>query len=72
MQVATDTMDRCVTTDTETKIYEVLVTDDSVENVLAILEELDVGAKIFVTGAEDGAGCFAADLIIAEGQAATP
>jgi hypothetical protein len=65
-------MDRCVTTDTETKIYEILVNDDSVENMLATLEDLDVGAKIFVTGAEDGAGCFAADLIIAEGQAATP
>ena len=72
LMVATDIMDRCVTTDTETKIYEVLVNDDSVENILAILEDLDVGAKIFVTGAEDGAGCFAADLIIAEGQAATP
>jgi hypothetical protein len=72
LMVATDIMDRCVTTHTETKIYEVLVNDDSVENILATLADLDVGAKIFVTGAEDGAGCFAADLIIAEGQAATP
>jgi hypothetical protein len=72
LMVATDTMDRCVTTDTGTKIYEVLVNDDSVENILVTLGELDVGAKIYVTGAEDGAGCFAADLIIAEGQAATP
>ena len=72
LMVATDSMDRCVTTDADTNIFEVLVNDDSVENMPATLEDLDVGAKIFVTGAEDGAGCFAADLIIAEGQAATP
>ncbi len=72
LMVATDIMDRCVTTHTETKIYEVLVNDDSVENILATLADLDVGAKIFVTGAEDSTGCFAADLIIAEGQAVTP
>lgn len=72
LMVATDTMDRCVTTDGDTKIFEVLVHDDSVENVPVTLDDLDIGAKIFVTGAEDGAGCFAADLIIAEGQVATP
>jgi len=71
LMVATDTMDRCVTTDADTKIFEVLVNDDSVENVPATLDDLDVGAKIFLTGAEDVAGCFAADLIIAEGQIAT-
>jgi hypothetical protein len=64
-------MDRCVTTDADTKIFEILVNDDSVENIPATLDDLDVGAKIFVTGAEDVAGCFAADLIIAEGQIAT-
>jgi hypothetical protein len=71
LMVATNTMDRCVTTDADTKIFEILVNDDSVENVPATLDDLDVGAKIFVTGAEDVAGCFAADLIIAEGQIAT-
>jgi hypothetical protein len=72
LRIAADSLDRCVTTDDDTMIFEVLVHDDSVENVPATLEDLTVGSIAFVTGAEDGAGCFAADLIIAEGQAAAP
>ncbi len=72
LMVATDSMDRCVTTDADTRIFEVLVNDDSVENMPATLDDLDIGSMVFVTGEEDGAGCFAADLIIAEGQTAAP
>jgi hypothetical protein len=72
LMVATASMDRCITTDDETKIFKVVVTDDAVENMPAMLDELAVGSKVFLAGADDGSGCFAADLIIAEGQVTAP
>lgn len=60
--------DRCVNTDMDTEIFEIFVNEDAVESVPATLDELDLGAKVVVTGMEGS--CFAADLIIAEGQAA--
>jgi len=67
LMLATPTLDRCVTTDDETRIFEVLVTGAAVETMSATLADLDVGSNAFVTGVEDS-GCVAADLIIAEGQ----
>jgi hypothetical protein len=72
LMLAADSLDRCVTTDGDTRIFQVVVNDDSVENIPATLDDLTVGSPVFVTGEEDGAGCFAADLIVAEGQASTP
>jgi hypothetical protein len=72
LMVATETGDRCVTTDEDTNIFVVTADEDSVENMAATLGDLNPGSKVFVTGADDGAGCFAADLIIAEGEAAAP
>ena len=71
LMVATGSMDRCVTTDDGTRIFEVVVTDDSVENMPTTLDMLSIGSKVLVTGEEDGAGCFAADLLIAERQNST-
>jgi hypothetical protein len=66
--ITTGVGDRCVNTDKDTAIFEIFVNEDSVESVPASLNELDVGAIAVVTGMEGD--CFAADLIIAEGQAA--
>jgi hypothetical protein len=54
----------------DTAIFEVFVHEDSVESMPAILEELDIGANAVVTGTDGD--CFAADLIIAEGQTVAP
>jgi len=70
LRIATAGGDRCVTTDMDTAIFEVFVHADSVESMPATLDDLDVGANAVVTGAEGD--CFAADLIIAEGQTAAP
>lgn len=58
----------CVTADGDTSIFVLTLSDDSLESVAAAFEDLAVGARIFVAGADDGAGCFAADLIIQEGS----
>lgn len=68
LMVTTVGGDRCVNTDMDTEIFEIFVNEDAVESVPATLDELDLGAKVVVTGMEGS--CFAADLIIAEGQAA--
>ena len=70
LRIATAGGDRCVTTDMETAIFEVFVHEDIVESMPATLDELDIGANAVITGTEGD--CFAADLIIAEGQTATP
>jgi hypothetical protein len=67
LMLATPALDRCVTTDDETRIFEVFVTAAAVETMSATLADLDVGSNAFVTGVEDS-GCVAADLIVAEGQ----
>jgi hypothetical protein len=67
LMVATDGTDRCVNTDMDTAIFEFFVNEDSVESVPVTLADLDEGAKVVVSGMEGG--CFAAELIIAEGQA---
>jgi len=70
LRVATAGGDRCVTTDMDTAIFEVFVHEDSVESMPATLDDLDVGANAVITGTDGD--CFAADLIIAEGQTAAP
>jgi len=70
LMLATASADRCVTTDVDTKIFQLFVHDDSTESVEATLGDLAIGAKTGVVGEEDGLGCFAADLIISEGQTA--
>ncbi len=72
LRLATAGGDRCVTTDMDTKIFQLFVNDDSTESVPATLADLTVGSKTGVVGAEDVAGCFAADLIISEGQSVAP
>lgn len=70
LRIATSGGDRCVITDMDTAIFEVFVHEDSVESMPATLDDLDVGANAVVTGTDGD--CFAADLIIAEGQTAAP
>jgi hypothetical protein len=70
MMIASTSGDVCVTTDIDTKIFEIFVTDESVESVEATLGDLSPGSKVAIAGVMNG--CMAADLIIAEGQAATP
>jgi hypothetical protein len=64
------TGDVCVTTDSETRIFELIVNDDAVESVEVTLADLSAGSKVGMSGTMSG--CFAADLIVAEGQATTP
>lgn len=71
LQLSTLSGDRCVSTDMDTKIYEVFVNQDSVESVPAILADLTIGSMAGATGTDD-AGCLAADIIIAEGQSVAP
>ncbi len=61
------TGDICVTTHPETRIFELFVNDDVVESMEVTLAELSAGSKVAMSGMMSG--CFAADLIIAEGQA---
>jgi hypothetical protein len=72
LRIATPTLDRCVTTDAETRIFEVFVTDVAVETMSAALAELTIGSGAFVTGVDAVDGCIAADLIVAEGQTEAP
>ena len=69
LMLSTSMGDRCVTTDVDTRIFQLFVHDDSTESVEVTLGDLDIGAKTGIVGMEDGMGCFAADLIISEGQA---
>ena len=70
LRITTAGGDRCVTTDMDTAIFEVFVHEDSVESMPATLDDLDIGANAVITGTDGD--CFAADLIIAEGQIAAP
>ena len=70
MMVATSAGDACVTTDMDTQIFQIFVSDDSVESMPATLGDLIVGSKVGATGEQ--LDCFAADLIVAEGQAVIP
>lgn len=67
LEIATISGDRCVTTDDNTKIFEIFVTADSAESIAATLADLTAGNRIGITGEETEDGCFAAHLIIAEG-----
>jgi hypothetical protein len=72
MMVTSDSGDLLVTTDADTKIFELFVHNDVVESVPATLADLSAGSKIAISGAPDAVtGSFAAVLIIAEGQATT-
>jgi hypothetical protein len=66
--VTTEGGDRCVDTDDETLIFEVFLVDEVFESVKVMLAELTEGNGVGVFGLDDGVNCFAADLIIAEGQ----
>lgn len=63
---------QCVMTDADTLIFEVFISDDSAESVPATLADLTVGSKAGIVGTEVVDACFAAALIIAEGQHAEP
>jgi hypothetical protein len=67
LMVASDAGDVCVNTDPETKIFQIFVSDDVVESIPATLDDLSPGSKVGMTGTMSD--CFAASLIIAEGQA---
>ena len=69
LMVASDAGDVCVNTDADTKIFEIIVSDDNVESVPVTLDDLAAGSKVGMTGTMSD--CFAAKLIIAEGQAST-
>jgi len=69
LMIATEAGDRCVSTNEETLIFEVFLVDEVFESVKVMLEELTEGSGVGVYGVDDGINCFAADLIIAEGQA---
>ncbi len=60
--------DRCVSTDDETLIFEVFIIDKVFESVKVMLGDLSEGSGVGIYGVDDGVNCFAADLIIAEGQ----
>ena len=66
--VATEETDRCVDTDEETLIFEVFLVDKVFESVTVMLDELSVGSGVGIYGVDDDINCFAADLIIAEGE----
>ncbi len=65
--VSSDTGDVCVNTDSETKIFQIFVSDDVVESVPAVLDDLSPGSKVGMAGMMSD--CFDASLVIAEGQA---
>ena len=66
--IATEEGDRCVSTDDETLIFEVFLVDKVFESVKVMLDELTEGSGVGIYGVDDEINCFAADLIIAEGQ----
>jgi len=68
LMVATEEGDRCVSTDDETLIFEVFLIDKVFESVKVMLGDLSEGSGVGIYGVDDGVNCFAADLIIAEGQ----
>ena len=71
VEARTMTIDEaCVTTDMDTQIFQIFVSDDSVESMPASLGDLSIGSKVGATGEQ--LDCFEADLIISEGQAAIP
>jgi hypothetical protein len=70
MMITTSAGDACVTTDMDTQIFQIFVSDESVESMPASLGDLIIGSKVGATGEQ--LDCFAADLIISEGQAAIP
>ena len=69
--VATEEGDRCVDTDEDTLIFEVFLVDKVFESVKIMFDELSVGSGVGIYGIDDDINCFAAELIIAEGQAST-
>ena len=70
LMIATSAGDACVTTDSSTRIFQIFVLEDSVESRPATLADLTVGSRMGASGRQ--LDCFEADLIIAEGQVATP
>jgi hypothetical protein len=68
LRIATNTLDRCVTTTGDTGIFAVVGGEDTVETKPITLEDVPIGSNAFIAGEEDSGGCFAADLIIVEGQ----
>jgi hypothetical protein len=68
LMVATAEGDVCVDTDDETLIFEVFLIDKVFESVKVMLGDLTEGNGVGIYGIDDDINCFAADLIIAEGQ----
>ena len=71
LTILADAVEVCVNTNENTNIFQFLVRGDAEEIVDAELADLVIGAKTVATGVDD-AGCILADMIISEGQAATP
>jgi hypothetical protein len=72
MIASTSGGDAKVCTDDETKIFQIFVSDDVLESVPSTLDDLSAGSKVVISGLMLMDGCFAANLIVAEGQTATP
>jgi len=70
LQLLYNGMEQCVSTDAETAIFELVVSDSGIETLPTTLDMLAIGSKALVSGTDDS-GCIAADLIIAEAQAGT-
>lgn len=72
LQLLVDSTELCVSTvDGVTRIFEVVVDDTGITTSEVTLADLDVGANALVSGVAAN-GCYAADLIVAEGPVATP
>ena len=63
-------MEQCVSTDADTAIFEVTISETGVETHATTLDMLDIGSKALVSGIDDN-GCISSELIIAEAQTDT-